>query len=142
MSASGNDRKGDRPEPDQDPPAAAGGVLGNLPRNRPAVRSPRRADRKPPDPAAPAQDSARAGEEPAGREPAASGAAPPPPASKATQVPPASGGEGTSGGHSPPAGDLESLARGGIAIAGGAASLGLRIAGRAAAALRDAVERR
>jgi hypothetical protein len=41
-----------------------------------------------------------------------------------------------------PAGELEALARGGIALAGGAASLGLRIAGRAAAALRDAVERR
>ena len=40
------------------------------------------------------------------------------------------------------AADLEGLARGSIAIAGGAASLGLRIAGRAAAALRDAVERR
>jgi hypothetical protein len=38
--------------------------------------------------------------------------------------------------------DLEALARTGIAIAGGAATLGLRVAGRAAAALRDAVERR
>ena len=38
--------------------------------------------------------------------------------------------------------DLEALARGGLAVAGGAASLGLRIAGRAAAAVRDAVERR
>ena len=37
---------------------------------------------------------------------------------------------------------IEALARGGIAIAGEAASLGLRIAGRAAAAVRDAVERR
>lgn len=38
--------------------------------------------------------------------------------------------------------DLESLARGGLAVAGEAASLGLRLAGRAAAAMRDAVERR
>lgn len=38
--------------------------------------------------------------------------------------------------------DLEALARGGIAVAGEAASLGLRLAGRAAAAVRDAVERR
>jgi len=38
--------------------------------------------------------------------------------------------------------DLEALARTGIAIAGGAASLGLRVAGRAAAALRGAVDRR
>ena len=37
--------------------------------------------------------------------------------------------------------ELEALARTGIAIAGGAASLGLRIAGRAAAAVRGAVER-
>ena len=37
--------------------------------------------------------------------------------------------------------ELEALARTGIAIAGGAASLGLRIAGRAAAALRGAVDR-
>lgn len=38
--------------------------------------------------------------------------------------------------------ELEALARTGIAIAGGAASLGLRVAGRAAAALRGAVDRR
>ena len=37
--------------------------------------------------------------------------------------------------------EIEALARTGIAIAGGAASLGLRIAGRAAAALRGAVDR-
>lgn len=38
--------------------------------------------------------------------------------------------------------DLEAIARGGLAVAGEAASLGLRLAGRAAAAMRDAVERR
>lgn len=37
--------------------------------------------------------------------------------------------------------ELEALARTGLAIAGGAASLGLRLAGRAAAALRGAVDR-
>lgn len=77
------------------------GVLGNLPRTRPAVRSPRRADGPPPRATAP--DPASDAERPA---------------------------------------DLEALARGGLAVAGEAASLGLRLAGRAAAALRDAVERR
>ena len=38
--------------------------------------------------------------------------------------------------------EIEALARAGISLAGDAATLGLRIAGRAAAALRDAVERR
>jgi hypothetical protein len=40
-----------------------------------------------------------------------------------------------------PTAEIEALARTGIAIAGGAASLGLRVAGRAAAALRGAVDR-
>jgi hypothetical protein len=93
-------------EADADP---ASGVLGNLPRSRPSVRSPRR-DAQPPPRAARAEPAERAAA------PADEGA--------------------------PEGGDLESLARGGIAIAGGAASLGLRIAGRAAAAVRDAVERR
>lgn len=96
--------------PDASPQA---GVLGNLPRSRPAVRSPRRKDasaRKVPAAAAPPQTERES-----------------PPAQTA--------GAGA-------AGDLEALARGGIAVAGGAASLGLRLAGRAAAAVRDAVERR
>ena len=84
------------------------GVLGNLPRTRPSVRSPRRAQR--PSPAASSGDAPRRAE--------------------------------ASGEPDPAGADLEALARGGIAIAGGAASLGLRIAGRAAAAVRDAVERR
>jgi hypothetical protein len=40
------------------------------------------------------------------------------------------------------AGEIESLARAGASAAGEVAGLGLRLAGRAAAALRDAVERR
>ncbi len=92
-------------EPARDEPETPqAGVLGNLPRSRPAVRSPRR------------------------REPS------PRRAEAADPAPEDGGGE-------PPA-DLEALARGGLAVAGEAASLGLRIAGRAAAALRDAVERR
>lgn len=49
-------------------------------------------------------------------------------------------GAGAADGDAPP--DLEAIARGGLAVAGEAASLGLRLAGRAAAAVRDAVERR
>lgn len=84
------------------------GVLGNLPRSRPSVRSPRRADPKPDPP----------------RSQASAGAGP--------AEPEATGREA----------ELETLARAGISLAGGAATLGLRVAGRAAAALRDAVERR
>jgi hypothetical protein len=79
-------------------------VLGRLPRSRPAVRSPRRAERNP---------------EP--RRDAASGEAATGPDREA---------------------EVEALARAGVALAGEAASLGLRVAGRAAAALRSAVERR
>jgi hypothetical protein len=38
--------------------------------------------------------------------------------------------------------EVEALARAGISLAAGVATLGVRAAGRAAAALRDAVERR
>ena len=83
------------------------GVLGNLPRTRPSVRSPRRAAAEP-----------EAGPEAAADE----------------------GGEeaGSRGREA----EIEALARAGISLAGSAATLGLRAAGRAAAALRDAVERR
>lgn len=90
----------------RDPGTPQAGVLGNLPRSRPAVRSPRRSE------------------------------TPPPRRAEAEAEPPPDPGDGAQ----PP--DLEALARGGIAVAGEAASLGLRLAGRAAAALRDAVERR
>jgi hypothetical protein len=50
-------------------------------------------------------------------------------------------GEDTAPGEASSQAELEALARTGIAIAGGAATLGLRIAGRAAAALRGAVDR-
>ena len=94
-------------DPGTDPQS---GVLGNLPRSRPSVRSPRRAESTPGEPAA----APRAAEEPA----------------------PESQPETSS------QAELEALARTGLAIAGGAASLGLRVAGRAAAAVRGAVERR
>ena len=104
----------DADSPDEErkrPEAAAGGgagVLGNLPRSRPSVRSPRRVAAEKPDPAA-----TRSEPDPGEEQPTASSQA-----------------------------ELEALARSGLAIAGGAASLGLRLAGRAATAVRDAVERR
>lgn len=92
------------------------GVLGNLPSSRPAVRSPNRRT-EPPKRRADEEAEAKAApeSEPAAAEPGTPGEQPV---------------------------DLEALARGGIAVAGEAASLGLRLAGRAAAAVRDAVERR
>lgn len=109
------------------------GVLGSLPRSRPSVRSPRRGQAPPkrassaatPRQSAEAAEAAEAGTFTDAREPAEPTAAP---AGEA----PASG----------PEADLERLARAGLSVAGGAAALGLRAAGRAAAALRDAVERR
>jgi hypothetical protein len=107
------------PEPTAVPQA---GVLGNLPRTRPSVRSPRRTKQ-------PTTTSAASpGEAPA---------AGPDPNTDRDPAPDAKGESSPSG-----TAELEALARGGIAIAGEAASLGLRIAGRAAAAVRDAVERR
>jgi hypothetical protein len=53
----------------------------------------------------------------------------------------ASGGEDESAPASREA-EVEALARAGISLAGDAATLGLRIAGRAAGALRGALERR
>jgi hypothetical protein len=112
---------GEVPDADDDAVPQAG-VLGNLPKSRPAVRSPRRKQRT----AASEKPAAGAGERERPRPRADR-----PGSEPATESPPTSAG-----------GDLDALARGGIAIAGEAASLGLRIAGRAAAALRDAVERR
>lgn len=103
-------------QPDRTQSSPQAGILGNLPNSRPAVRSPRRSTE-------PAQrreepQNARGGDE----ERSDSGA---PEAEERQQ-----------------SADLEAIARGGIAVAGEAASLGLRLAGRAAAALRDAVEGR
>jgi|GEM_PF-3049840 len=121
--------------PDGDEPTVPqAGVLGNLPKTRPSVRSPRRKEQKPAKPAgAEPESAAKSRKRPA--EPTERVEARRPPTEPASEpTPEASPGN--------PAADLDALARGGIAIAGEAASLGLRIAGRAAAALRDAVERR
>lgn len=108
------------PEEDEAGAVSQAGVLGNLPKTRPSVRSPRRAKQGP-------------------EQPASGRAAPsdPDPEDRPAPEPAGGGSPGPAGGT-----DIEALARGGIAIAGEAASLGLRIAGRAAAAVRDAVERR
>ena len=107
------------PEEDEAGAVSQAGVLGNLPKTRPSVRSPRRAKQSP-------------------EQPAPSRSVPSDPDPEDRPAPgPGGGSPGPSGGT-----DIEALARGGIAIAGEAASLGLRIAGRAAAAVRDAVERR
>lgn len=93
--------------PGESDPATGDSVFGNLPRNRPSVRSPRRAE-------------ARVSPEPEPREADEPG----PEQARSREA------------------EVEALARAGISLAGEAASLGLRVAGRAAAALRDAVERR
>ncbi len=97
------------------------GILGSLPRSRPAVRSPRRA-RATTGAGSPSTDSGGSSSGDAGQ-PAATDP-------KAETTP-----EGREA-------DVEALARAGISLAGEAATLGLRLAGRAAAALRDATERR
>jgi hypothetical protein len=133
MSGTERDSDGTADEPrkaaDADPPPQAG-VLGNLPKKRPAVRSPRRAG-----------SGAKSGPQATAKP----GPKPEPARPKRERKPPRTTPESEPA-PAPPehsaAADLEGIARGGIAIAGGAASLGLRIAGRAAAALRDAVERR
>ncbi len=127
--AAGNDEKGDGEEPAAgDAPVPQAGVLGNLPKTRPSVRSPRRKERKQQPEAAASEPPARPDPRPQER-----------PKERPTRPEPDPVEDASSGN---PAADLDALARGGIAIAGEAASLGLRIAGRAAAALRDAVERR
>lgn len=102
-------------------------MLGSLPRSRPSVRSPRRADAAARRATAPKAAKTTA-------EPAATGepSGPREPAADEREKPHTAG----------PEADLERLARAGLSVAGGAAALGLRAAGRAAAALRDAVERR
>ena len=111
------------PEEDEAGAVSQAGVLGNLPKTRPSVRSPRRAKQSPEQPTPSRAVPSDPDSDPDPEDRPAPG--------------PGGGSPGPSGGT-----DIEALARGGIAIAGEAASLGLRIAGRAAAAVRDAVERR
>ncbi|MGZ5375831.1 MAG: hypothetical protein ACXWEF_05195 [Solirubrobacterales bacterium] len=129
---------GDEPAREPESEAEGPGVLGNLPRSRPSVRSPRRAtaSAQPGTPAAakPAADGGPGTEAAEDRAAAEEAARTITSGSTGDPETPAPGGG--------PEADLERLARAGLSVAGGAATLGLRAAGRAAAALRDAVERR
>lgn len=90
------------------------GVMGNLPSTRPGVRSPRR-DR----------EQAKAATAPKRAAKTAAPAAPPSPPN-----------HGRVGSSPPGADEIEALAKAGISVAAGAASLGFKLAGRAAGALR------
>jgi hypothetical protein len=112
-----------------------GGVFGNLPGRRPAVRSPRRGD---------AGDDAAAAAKAAGRQSR-------PAARPKPSVPRSPGGRSTRPpGHSPaaepetppPAGGVEDLAWAGIAVAAEAATLGVRLLSRAVEAVRKPADRR
>jgi hypothetical protein len=106
------------------------GVFGNLPRTRPAHRSPRRhAGDGPPATADAERDRPRLQPRPrARRAPDRADDPLEPPAEAAPEE--------------DRIGNLEDLAWAGIAVAAEAATLGVRLAGRAYEAARDAVERR
>ncbi len=101
------------------------GVFGNLPRERPGLRSPRRGEQAGP-PAARSAGSARAGsgtQAESRREPVAG------------EVPDPTGTDHAGGG-------VEDVAWAGVAAAAEAATIGVRLATRALEAMRDAVDRR
>jgi hypothetical protein len=108
------------------------GVFGNLPRNRPAVRSPRRRDAK----GAAAKTSEKR-PQPARQPKRSVPRSPrrPPPARPQTAEPeaPAAGAE---------PGGVEELAWAGIAVAAEAATLGVRLLSRAVEAVRKPTDRR
>lgn len=89
------------------------GILGNLPRTRPSVRSPRRKSAA----------TTKAESEPIGSETA----------EPATDE---------NAGRRPPGNEVEQLAKAGLTLAGGVASIGLKVAGRAASTLRETIERK
>lgn len=108
------------------PVGVDGGILGNLPNSRPSIRSPRRAATE--DAAGPARTGDRSHTSSRKADRPSRAAAPGDPAQ-----PSSSDSHGS---------ELEALARGGVAVAGAVAAVGLRVAGRAAARLRDAIEPR
>lgn len=99
---------------DSGAPEPEGGILGNLPRSRPSVRSPRRT----------APEAKAAEEAPEAR------------AEQRVAPPPAPVSEEQTGN------ELEQLARAGVTLASGVAAVGLKVAGRAASTLRETIERR
>ncbi len=104
-----------------------GGILGNLPNTRPAVRSPRRSVKR----------NEGGGGDTSHKSGATGARTPPAPGRGGIGGLPEAAPEDAESGS-----ELEALARGGLAAAGAAATVGLRIAGRAAAALRDVIEPR
>ena len=144
---------GEDPQPPDEADPAQGGVFGKLPDTRAGSRSPRR-------------DAARAGRRSAAKPRTAAAAKPrtsaaaaesrgaratKPGGPKARPVDPAAGREaaGTPEAGAEPAGSdagsgrgLEDVAWAGIAAAAEAATVGVRLAGRAFEALRETVERR
>jgi hypothetical protein len=126
------------------------GVFGNLPRSRPAHRSPRRqrpqSGRAPAAAATPEEATGRARIRPRRSRPQAQARPDEPQAIGAHDQPAESPGpEGPAESDRPEGeanGGLEELAWAGIAVAAEAATLGVRLAGRAFERARDAVERR
>ena len=113
----GTDEQPRHPSPEDE--AERPSVMGSLPRTRPSIRSPRRDAAK-----VRSRGRGSAGGGPETGEGLGRAAAGPPPA-------PDSGGPG-----------VEDLARAGLSAGVGAAAFGLRLAGRAASALRESLERR
>ncbi|MGI8727097.1 MAG: hypothetical protein ACR2K6_05385 [Solirubrobacterales bacterium] len=106
-------REGDPSPADEEGVKAPAGILGNLPRTRPAVRSPRRGESGP---------SRRDSEAEAA------------PADRSDRAEPTTG-------ERPAGSEIEQLAKAGLTLAGGVASIGLKAAGRAASTLRETIER-
>jgi hypothetical protein len=110
------------------------GVFGNLPSERPGVRSPRRGEDKGPK-AKPASSKPAAAEKPA--EPASAqreAPPPPPPPRERPAPPPASEPEAEAGSGR---GSVEEVAWAGITVAAEAATLGVRLVSRALEAVRE-----
>jgi hypothetical protein len=129
------------PEPERTDQGAdeQGGVFGNLPGTRPAVRSPRRGSEKSTaatGPEARHKQSGRAGQPRPSARPSPRGRA-----SERRQAPGAAEGEappGTRAEH----GGVEDLAWAGIAVAAEAATLGVRLLSRAMEAVRKPPDHR
>jgi hypothetical protein len=119
-----------------------GGVFGNLPSERPGVRSPRREgeDRRPAAKPAGAKKAARSGPAPASPSRPRPRKAPPPPPpepsprSESSEPPPAAGAP-----QEPPSSrkGIEDVAWAGVTVAAEAATLGVRLFSRALEAVRE-----
>jgi len=127
--------------PDQDstsPGSGDRGVFGNLPSERPGVRSPRRGEGKgsktKPKPTAASPKRARETTPPAKEAPKAAPKAPPPPrpAPPPPRAPEPDAPEADSG-----RGSVEEVAWAGITVAAEAATLGVRLFSRALEAVRE-----